>query len=272
MTLKYLKNESTTTTSKQTIFSKMLNSQLLSKVIESQPFPLLFLTISGAHLYGFPSQDSDCDLRGIHVLPVGKVLGMYPVRETIEVLETEAGTEIDLVTHDLKKFFTLLLKRNGYVLEQLYSPLIIKTTPEHRRLKKIAVNCITRHHYHHYRGFASNQWQLFTKENTYRIKPLLYIYRVLLTGIYLMNTGKIESNLITLNQEFGLPYIEELVAKKLSESEKTTLDTVDIEFYQQEYQRLQGKLEQAFNNSNLPDEPSAKPELNSLLIEIRKIR
>jgi len=249
----------------------MLNSQLLSEVIESQPFPLLFLTISGAHLYGFPSPDSDYDLRGIHVLPVRKILGLYPVRETIEVSENEAGTEIDLVTHDVKKFFTLLLKRNGYVLEQLYSPLIIKTTPEHRQLKAIASNCITRHHYHHYRGFASNQWQLFTKGDVYRIKPLLYIYRVLLTGIHLMNTGRIEANLITLNQEFDLSLVNSLIAIKKEESEKTLLKEINLKFHQQEYERLQRELETAFSNSNLPDNPSAKPELNHLLVKLRGV-
>jgi hypothetical protein len=30
--------------------------------ISSQPYPLLFATISGAHLYGFPSPDSDGEL------------------------------------------------------------------------------------------------------------------------------------------------------------------------------------------------------------------
>ena len=249
----------------------MINSQLLSEIIESQPFPLLFITISGAHLYGFPSADSDYDLRGIHVLPVRKVIGLYPVRETIEISEIEADLEIDLVTHDLKKFFSLLLKNNGYVLEQLYSPLIIKTTPEHKKLKAIASSCITRYHYHHYRGFAHNQWELFTRDNVYQVKPLLYIYRVLLTGIYLMNTGRIEANLLTLNQEFNLPYIEDLVEQKKSETEKTTLKKINLEFYQQEYQRLQEKLEAAFNNSHLPETPLAKPELNSLLVNIRTI-
>ena len=247
-------------------------SNLLADVIESQPYPLLFMTISGAHLYGFPSADSDYDLRGIHVLPIRKVIGLYPVTETIEVSEIEAGLEIDLVTHDLKKFFTLLLKKNGYVLEQLYSPLIIKTTPEHRRLKEIAVNCITRHHYHHYRGFAKNQWDLFVKESTYRIKPLLYIYRVLLTGIHLMNTGKIEANLVNLNEEFNLPHIADLINKKKTESEKVVLEETNLEFHRQEYERLHRELEAAFDRSNLPDNPSAKPELNSLLVEIRSVR
>ena len=246
-----------------------MNQNLLLDVIDSQPYPLLFAAISGAHLYGFPSQDSDYDIRGIHVLPLGKAIGLYPPRETIELTEIESGMEIDLVTHDLKKFFNLLLKNNGYVLEQLYSPLILKTTPEHIRLKEIALGCITRNHYHHYRGFARNQWDSFAKENVHRVKQLLYIYRVLLTGIYLINTGEVEANLVNLNQEFKLPYLDELIELKRSGTEKMALTTDSLEYHRQEYQRLQRKLEAAFNQSKLPDVPSAKPELNSLLVKIR---
>jgi predicted nucleotidyltransferase len=35
----------------------------LHRIVAAQPYPLLFATISGAHLYGFPSPDSDYDLR-----------------------------------------------------------------------------------------------------------------------------------------------------------------------------------------------------------------
>src|SRR3712207_2330896 len=91
------------------------------KEIESHPYPLLFATVSGAHLYGFPSPDSDYDLRGVHVLPAREVVGLYPPRETIEASAEYDGLAIDLVMHDVRKFFALLLKRNGYVLEQLYS-------------------------------------------------------------------------------------------------------------------------------------------------------
>ena len=41
----------------------------LHRIVAAHPYPLLFATISGAHLYGFPSPDSDFDLRGAHVLP-----------------------------------------------------------------------------------------------------------------------------------------------------------------------------------------------------------
>src|SRR3954462_8133169 len=141
--------------------------------VDRHPYPLVFATISGAHLYGFPSPDSDYDLRGCHVLPVHEVVGLDPGRETVESSTTDGGLEVDLVTHDARKFFGLLLKKNGYVLEQLFSPLVVHTTPEHAELLSIAGDCITRHHAHHYLGFAETQWRLFDKERPRRVKPLL---------------------------------------------------------------------------------------------------
>jgi predicted nucleotidyltransferase len=229
----------------------------------------LFATISGAHLYGFPSPESDFDLRGAHVLPIEKVVGLDASDETVEQEmivppDTSSGLrppspqsgegagalEMDIVSHDVRKFFGLLLKKNGYVLEQLFSPLVVHTTPEHAELKEICcphlqplshpmgegsavsntspltplpgrggegnqTGVITKHHAHHYFGFAETQWKLFLKESPRRVKPLLYVYRVLLTGIHLMRTGEVQANLVTLNEEFRLPYIADLVARKL---------------------------------------------------------
>lgn len=50
------------------------------------PYPLVFATISRAHLYGFPSPDSDFDLRGVHLLPLEQVVGLEPSEETVEAL------------------------------------------------------------------------------------------------------------------------------------------------------------------------------------------
>ncbi len=237
--------------------------------ITAQPYPLLFATVSGAHLYGFPSPDSDYDLRGAHILPVRETVGLDPGRETIEVSSVRDGLEIDLVTHDVKKFFGLLLKKNGYALEQLFSPLILKSTPEHDELKTIAKACVTRHHSHHYFGFAETQWRLFEKERPRLVKPLLYVYRVLLTGIHLMRSGEIEANLIHLNHEFKLPYISELIERKLAGPEKSALSDVDIEFHQGEYERLRSALENAHQASSLPEAPAGREALNDLLIRLR---
>ena len=144
---------------------------LLMRQVQQHPYPLLFATISGAHLYGFPSPDSDFDLRGVHVLPLKEVVGLQIGPETIEKSGVHDGLDIDLVTHDAKKFFNLLLKKNGYVLEQVFSPLIVHATPEHAELKEIAKDCITKHHAHHYLGFAETQWKLFAKESPPPVAP-----------------------------------------------------------------------------------------------------
>jgi predicted nucleotidyltransferase len=221
-------------------------------------------------------------------------------QETVEKSGIHDGLEIDLVTHDAHKFFGLLLKKNGYVLEQLFSPLIVHTTPEHAELKEIcrarlstrssrgneahslsrksqslltsaATGVITKHHSHHYFGFAETQWKLFLKESPRRVKPLLYVYRVLLTGIHLMRTGVIEANLVTLNEEFRLPYIADLVARKLAGPEKSKLEDADIAFHESEYLRLRGELQAAHNTSPLPELPSeeTRAALNDLLVRVR---
>jgi len=243
----------------------------LHRIVAAQPYPLLFATISGAHLYGFPSPDSDFDLRGAHVLPLEKVVGLEVREETVEDSRVIEGLEMDIVSHDVRKFFRLLLKKNGYVLEQLYSPLIVHTTPEHAELKAIARGCITRHHSHHYFGFAETQWKLFEKERPRRVKPLLYVYRVLLTGIHLMRTGEIEANLVTLNERFRLPYIADLIARKLAGPEASRLKEADLALHESEYQRLRANLQTAHDASRLPELPSeaTRMRLNDLLVRVR---
>ena len=259
----------------------------LYRIVVTQPYPLLFATISRAHLYGFPSPDSDFDLRGAHVLPLEKIIGLDVNDETVEDSRLIDGLDMDIVSHDVRKFFGLLLKKNGYVLEQLFSPLIVHTTPEHEELKAICAfkpvasndsipfpapgGVITKHHSYHYCGFAETQWKLFLKESPRRVKPLLYVYRVLLTGIHLMRTGEVEANLLTLNEEFRLPYIADLVARKLAGPEKSKLEDADFAFHETEYQRLRGELQAAHEASNLPELPSeeTRAALNELLVRIR---
>tara|TARA_R110002073_G_scaffold11898_6_gene53616 strand:+ start:2187 stop:3029 length:843 start_codon:yes stop_codon:yes gene_type:complete len=241
----------------------------MMKHVRMHPFPLVFATISGSHLYGFPSPDSDFDLRGVHLLPLSTVLGLDGGRETVEKEGIYDELEIDLVTHDAAKFFKLMLRRNGYVLEQIFSPLVVSTTPEHDELKTIAADCITRHHAHHHLGFAATQWRLFHKESPPRVKPLLYVFRVLLTGIHLMRTGVVEANLATLNEDSRLSYLDELMRQKLEGPEKATLASADLAFYESEYQRLIAALEAEYHRSQLPELPSARDALNDLLVRLR---
>lgn len=241
---------------------------LVHQTIAGHPHPLLFVTISGAHLYCFSSADSDYDIRGAHLLPPERLLGLRKGEETITRM-IEGPPEVDLVTHDAEKFFRLLLKPNGYVLEQLYSPLVVLRTPAYEALKEIARGCITRRHVLHYTGFAENQWNLLLKEERPRVKPLLYCFRVLLTGIHLMRTGIVEANLLHLNAGARLPYIEELVARKTSGSEHEELRAGEVAFYESEFRRLMQMLQDEAERSSLPEAPLTREDLHQLLLQAR---
>ena len=230
---------------------------------------LLFATISGAHLYGFPSPDSDWDLRGSHVLPAQEVLGLGRPEETITIERAEPGFELDLVTHDVAKFFRLMMKKNGYVLEQLYSPLIVSTTPAHDELKYIAQGCVTRHHVHHYIGFARNQRDLYLKHEPRRAKPLLYVYRVLLTGIHLMRTGAIEANLVHLLDEYPVPGVDELIDLKTHGTERGTISLDRASRHDGQLDALFSRLDHAGQVSTLRDAPTAGGALSDLLVRLR---
>jgi len=229
-------------------------------------YPLLFATVSGAHLYGFASVDSDLDLRAVHVLPAAEVVGLRTGPETLQHTGVRDGVELDVVSHDLLKFARLLTGRNGYVLEQLLSPLVVVTTGVHAELKTLAGGLITRHHAHHYLGFAAGQEKLFT--TTGQLKPALYTLRVLLTGTHLMRTGHVETDLRVLGT--GLAYVPDLIAAK-REAEHGLLPTGAARHLAADIPRLRAELETARDTSPLPEhpDPAAVDALHDLVVHTR---
>lgn len=246
-----------------------IRMDVIDPYLDAHPWPLVFVTMSGAHLYGFASPDSDYDLRGMHAMPAGALLGLDLPTETYEILDRESPVEMDLVTHDARKFMKMVLNKNGYVLEQIFSPLVIRAVPEFDELRVIARSCITRHHRHHFRSFAGHQWQDLTNASKPTVKKLLYAYRPLLAGIHLMNEGEIESNLVILNQRFRLPYIDDLIDAKKSGAERMEAVDLDLAFHTAEFDRLRNELEEASVRSHLPDEPAGRSAMDDLLRRLR---
>lgn len=246
----------------------------LAPVVAESAQPLVFATVSGAHLYGFPSADSDVDLRGAHVLPVADVVGLRRPVETVSRMWLRAGVEMDLVTHDLAKFVRLLLSPNGYVLEQLLSPLVAHSTPAHAELVRYAPGLVTSRHAGHYQGFATTQLRLFAKSG--QLKPLLYTFRVLLTGIHLMRTGCVVAHLPTLLGTEDAPgYLPDLIAAKAA-AEHLRLDQsgghVRAQRLDGDVAALRSRLEAAQRDTHLPAEPAGERALNDLIIQTRVAR
>jgi len=227
----------------------------------------LFWTVSGSHLYGFPSADSDIDLRGCFLAPLRSLVGLRPPTETVEPKGEFAQREVEAVSHEAGKYLRLLCKHNGYVLEQIFSPLVAHGSEFLTRLRPLAQQCVTKWCYNHYRGFLHTQRKLFENSEVKRVKTLLYAYRVALTGVHLLETGEVQTHLPTLNERFGLSFIPDLIARKAS-AEFGTLTAVDVSFHTAELDAWEKRLLAAYEASALPLEPPAD-ELDRFLVELR---
>jgi len=227
----------------------------------------LFVTISGAHLYGFSSPDSDFDVRGCHRIPLEAALSIGAKRETLEYAGIESGREIDFVSHDASKFFLLMLRKNGYVMEQIFSPIVVCGGPDLEELRRIAKGCITKHIHHHYRGFYRNQMAMVEKEAVKKAKTLLYAYRVLLTGIHVLKTGEIEANLPKLLEGYPRSGVRELMEAKVRE--KAGIGSLDLDAHRRALKELDGELDRAFDASPLPETPKEAETLDRFLISLR---
>jgi predicted nucleotidyltransferase len=228
----------------------------------------------GSKAFGLASEDSDDDLRGIYLPPARLHWSLRRLPEQLEFKERER----DEVYWELEKFLRLALKANPNVLEtlwthlvlileQIFSPIVVLGREFLDELRPLAERCITRHHYHHYRGFFATQRKLIAKEEPKRAKPVLYAYRVLMTGIHLLRTGEVEANLLRLNEHFGFKFLDELVARKVG-GENIGVGDLDWSFHEARLTELEAALDQAFQESKLPEDRDRKP-VNDLLVRLR---
>lgn len=246
----------------------LLPDGLMADVDAWHPHPRAFVTVSGAHLYGFPSRDSDIDLRGLHVKPLREVVSLEPGRDTRSRMWDRDGLEVDVVTHDVAKYFRLLLRCSGEILEQVTSPLVVETSPLHGELLELVPSLASTAYARHYFGFSRGQWNEFGKED--RLKPLLYTFRTLLTGVHLMRAGVVETDLTRLATEYGPSYLPELIeAKRTAEHGGTPADLLDRDRFAADFERLTARLEAERDASSLPEAPTCADELDALLVRTR---
>jgi hypothetical protein len=245
----------------------MLDREHLADVARQGPNPI-FATVSGAHLYGFASKDSDVDLRGAFMRSAREMLGLHPPDETMTVVD-RSRIDLDWVAHDVRKFARMMASHNGYVLEQLYSPLIVVATPAHEELLDLGRGCLTRPTMRHYQGFARGRRKRLMEPDP-TVKHLLYAYRVLLTGIHLMQAGEIVANISVLNDRFRIAVVDELVARKRAGTEEMMLlDPRELEDHCRALDELEARLVAAHEVSRLPNEPTSAAALDDFVVRLR---
>lgn len=228
------------------------------------------VSLSGGHAYGFPSPDSDLDLKAVHLVPTEKLLGLSPppqhAPDRLEVLD---GVEIDYSSNELQVVLVGILQGNGNFLERILSRFVLRSSPEHESLRDIVKRSMSRRIHRHYRGFATGQLREWEKDGFRSAKKLLYVLRTTLTGTHALLTGEIETDVTLLLDAHGFGAARDLVEAK-RRGERSELDPGLAERWKSAAGRSFDVLDDALAKSVLPEEPTNVSELEGWLIELRK--
>ena len=92
----------------------------LARVASEDGVRLLMAVESGSRAWGFPSPDSDYDVRFLYIRPRRDYLALKPVRD---VVERPIVDEIDLNGWDIRKAVGLMLKHNAVLSEWIESSI-----------------------------------------------------------------------------------------------------------------------------------------------------
>ncbi len=158
----------------------------------------LVIYLSGAHAYGFPSPDSDLDLKAAHVESTDRLLGLAPPPAHASRLEVVSDVEIDYTSNELRPVLAGVLGGNGNYIERFLGDLVLYAAPELDELRPLIQRALSRRVHHHYRGFAMQQRIAFETAEVPTAKKLLYVLRTALTGIHLLRTGQLVTDLTRL--------------------------------------------------------------------------
>lgn len=149
---------------------------------------ILYACESGSRAWGFPSANSDYDVRFIYVRPAESYLAIRPVRDVIEIPIVD---EIDLSGWDLQKALYLLYKSNPALLEWLSCPIVYYEDELHfkpfRALSITAFKATAA--FHHYRSMARQHIARMSTGELVRLKHYLYTIRPILACNWILRNN-----------------------------------------------------------------------------------
>lgn len=225
------------------------------------------IALSGAHAYGFPSPDSDLDLKAVHAAPVREVLGLHKLKPTVDFLGFVEGVELDYTSNELGGVLSGVLGGNGNYIERFLSGYALLADPALPELQAIVQESLNSKLHAHYLGFSTQLHRRLSAPGA-TVKHALYVLRCALTGAHALLTGQIETDLSALATPYGLPEAHDLIAAKRA-GERVALQGESLQAAEALCQRAFALLEDARARTVLPAESPNAAALEDWLISFR---
>lgn len=163
----------------------------LENIEHSRGIKILYACETGSRAWGFPSPDSDYDVRFVYKHEIAWYLSLSEKKDSIEMM-LEDG-ELDITGWDIKKCLKLLYKSNGALLERLQSPIVYcEQGAMSQLLWSYAQRCyspVTT--MHHYLGIARNSFVEVDGKTEVKLKKLFYALRAVLACKWILDRDSI---------------------------------------------------------------------------------
>jgi uncharacterized protein len=232
------------------------------------------IMLSGAHMYGFESIDSDYDYRGFYIMRTGKLLELKQHRshELLDPEFPELVPKVDVSLMELRKFMLLAIYMNCNVLEHIFAKPLYSTVFS-IELKAVIKDCLSKRGiYESYKGMADFNYKKYILTGNKRtVKKYLYVFRALFAGIHALKNKTIQPDIVELNKVFGSQVVAELIADKKAglEDDLANKKYEHIDAILREYKAI---IDDEYENCNLPFEPTPEQfdEANRWLKKVRQ--
>jgi len=237
---------------------------------ESNERDHVVVALSGAHAYGFPSPDSDLDVKAVHIAPSTHFFGLGKPEREANFIELVGDVEVDYTSNELGGVVRGLLDGNGNYLERVLGAHPLRRDPLWEELAELTRAALSRRYLRHYRGFALNQLHRVQRSERPAAKQVLYVLRTALTGTHLLKTGELVADVTLLLDDYGYGDARELVEAK-RQGERMPLDPHVKGAWLGRLDAAIAGLDEVEPNSPLPPEADEAP-FDAWLVRTRRAR
>ena len=194
----------------------------LKQIEKQKGIKILYACETGSRAWGFPSPDSDFDIRFLYMHEKDWYLSLGTRKDTIETMQGD----FDITGWDLRKSLVLLKKSNTALIERFQSPIEYYSVPGFKEdFKKLIDQYYTpvAVFYHHY-SLAKKFWEDLKNSDTIKLKAYFYLVRSLLSCNWIIKCNEVLpmdiEGLMALTTEANRTILRSLIQLKSTFGEK----------------------------------------------------
>lgn len=194
-------------------------SSELSIIEKEKNVNVLYACESGSRAWGFPSKDSDYDVRFIYIHPLEWYLSISEARDVIEKPITD---DLDISGWDLRKALRLFRKSNPPLMEWFGSPIIYREDCIVSKLRELIPTYYSQTaSSYHYLHMAKANHRAYLQGNEIWTKKYFYVLRPIMAIIWMeQGLGVVPTNFNFMLDRISVPLDLKLEVERLIEMKK----------------------------------------------------